>query len=237
MYKVSSATDQTDASESPKPEYHYDGYVPYQGSSAGYSPMSSVGNGAVGLNANSVGMASSCFAPGTKVWTLVGQQAIEKIKVGDRVLAQDVESGELAYKPVLAVTTRPPARWMKIGLGTEAITATPSHPFWASGKGWRMTKQLKAGSLVHTLSGSVPLESVEKLESDSSDAVVAFNLIVADFSTYFVGDGGLLVHDNTPRRPTAAVLPGFAHHTRPADAAVDKTEHILQLGTLAAGKQ
>src|SRR5262249_30275623 len=42
-----------------------------------------------------------CFAAGTPVWTESGAQAIETIKIGDRVLAKDVETGELAYKPVL----------------------------------------------------------------------------------------------------------------------------------------
>jgi hypothetical protein len=32
---------------------------------------------------------------------------------------------------------------------------------------------------------------------------------VADFNTYFVGESGVLVHDNTPRTPTRAVLPGL----------------------------
>ena len=34
----------------------------------------------------------------------------EEIRIGDRVLAQDVETGELAYKPVLQTTIRPPNR-------------------------------------------------------------------------------------------------------------------------------
>jgi hypothetical protein len=161
-------------------------------------------------------IAHSCFAPGTKVWTLTGRNPIEKIKVGDRVLAQDVESGELAYKPVLAVTTRPPGPWMKIGMDAESITATPSHPFWVSGQGWRMTKQLKAGNRVHSLSGGVPIKSIETLVFDPLDVnaahtspTTAYNLIVADYSSYFVGDRGILVHDNTPRMPTAAILPGL----------------------------
>ena len=56
----------------------------------------------------------SCFAPGTKVWTMTGRRPIEGIKVGDCVLAQDVESGELAYKPVLGVTIRPAPPTMKM---------------------------------------------------------------------------------------------------------------------------
>jgi hypothetical protein len=151
-----------------------------------------------------------CFAPGTKVWTLTGRQPIEAIKVGDRVLAQDVESGELAYKPVLAVSTRPGGPWMKVSVGAEAITAAPSHPFWVPGEGWQMSKQLKAGMRLHTLSGAALVENIEKLGPVGSYAEPAYNLIVADFSSYFVGDGGVLVHDNTPRMPTAAIVPGLA---------------------------
>jgi hypothetical protein len=38
----------------------------------------------------------------------------------------------------------------------------------------------------------------------------AYNLIVADFSTYFVGQSGVLAHDITPRRSTQTALPGIA---------------------------
>ena len=44
---------------------------------------------------------------------------------------------------------------------------------------------------------------------DPSYNGMAYNLIVADFDSYFVGDAAILVHDNTPRQPTAAVLPGL----------------------------
>ena len=72
-----------------------------------------------------------------------------------------------------------------------------------------MTKQLAAGSRLHTLSGSVPVETIEKLPVDPSNEGLAYNLIVADFDSYFVGDCGILVHDNTPRQPTSAVFPGL----------------------------
>ena len=80
----------------------------------------------------------SCFAPGTKVWTLTGSLPIEQMKVGDRVLAQEVESGELAYKAVLAVTVRKPGPRMQVRLGAETIVTTPGHPFWVVGQGWRL---------------------------------------------------------------------------------------------------
>ena len=155
-------------------------------------------------------LAHSCFAPGTKVWTLTGPLRIEQVKVGDRVLAQDVESGELAYKPVLAVTVRQPTPRLKIGLGSETIIATLGHPFWLAGKGWQLTKQLEVGANLHTLSGGQAVETVEKEESGFSDNGCSHNLVVADFHTYFVGERGILVHDNTPRQPTSALLPGLA---------------------------
>jgi hypothetical protein len=154
----------------------------------------------------------SCFAPGTKVWTLTGGQAIEKVKVGDCVLAQDIESGELAYKPVLATTVRKPRPRIRVGLGNESIIATPSHPFWVLGQGWRLTKQLAVGDRLHTPTGAVIVDRLEKLPALPEPAGSTYNLVVADFNTYFVGDRGILVHDNMPRAPTAALLPGLVKH-------------------------
>ena len=86
MYNVSSGSSgTTEQYQPPKPVYQYTQWQEYR-----------------------VIMPYSCFAAGTNVWTLAGPQAIEKIQVGNRVLAQDVETGELTYKPVLAVTTRAP---------------------------------------------------------------------------------------------------------------------------------
>ena len=38
----------------------------------------------------------SCLAAGTPIWTDAGPVSVEKIKVGDRVLSQDADTGELA---------------------------------------------------------------------------------------------------------------------------------------------
>ncbi len=77
------------------------------------------------------GSSSACsgFAPATKVWALGGRKPIGEIKVGDRVLAQDVETGELAYKPVLAVPIRPLGPRVKLSVYRESIIAASSHPF------------------------------------------------------------------------------------------------------------
>ncbi len=55
-----------------------------------------------------------CFAAGTIVWTATGSKPIEKIRIGDLILSQDVETGEVALKPVLTTTTRPAEQLVRI---------------------------------------------------------------------------------------------------------------------------
>ena len=160
-----------------------------------------------------IAAAQSCFPRGTKVWTLTGPVPVEEIRRGDQVLSQDPESGELAYKPVLHTTARDPSPMIKVDLGSETITATRGHPFWVAGEGWRMAKQLQAGSRLHGTSGAVEIAGVEEVPADEASFLYgyAFNLIVDDFRTYFVGENRVLVHDNrlfTHDRATAP-LPGL----------------------------
>jgi hypothetical protein len=146
-----------------------------------------------------------CFLKGTPVRTDRGLLPIETILPGDRVLSQDQDSGELTFKPVLAATLRPPGKMLRVRAGGEEIVTTLGHPFWVSGRGWRMAKQLQPGHLLHGLGGAVTIESVEPLPDDQP----AHNLVVDGFNTYFVGQAGLLVHDNEFRRPTTSIVPGL----------------------------
>src|SRR4029453_2534403 len=126
-------------------------------------------------------------------------------KPGDHVLSQDQDSGELAYKVVLRTTLRPPSKMVTIKAGGEEIVTTLGHPFWVCRQGWKMAKQLQAGDLLHSLGGAVEIESVEPLAREPR----AYNLVVDDFNPYFVGQSGLLGHDNEFRKPTRAIVPGL----------------------------
>jgi hypothetical protein len=150
------------------------------------------------------GYGMSCFAKGTTVWTKTGQRPIETLELGDLVLAQNIESGELNFKPVVARTVRPPSEIVTISVEHEEVRTTLGHPFWVAGTGWRMAKELEDGAILHGVTGAPRVSSVEKAEKEE-----AYNLVVADFNTYFVGESGVLVHDNTPRTPTRATLPGL----------------------------
>lgn len=146
----------------------------------------------------------SCLASGTPVATETGPRAIEQILPGDRVLAQNPETGELEYKVVLHRTVRRLGEMRRVSLGNDSVTVTLGHPFWIVGKGWQMAKELEVGDRVHCLEGSREVTAIDGLPED-----VAYNLLVDDFSTYFAGASRVLLHDNTMPRPTEAILPGF----------------------------
>jgi hypothetical protein len=146
----------------------------------------------------------SCFLAGTPVRSERGLVPIESLKPGDRVLAQHQDTGELAYRVVIRTTLRPPTKVLKLHMVGDAITATAGHPFWVNGKGWRMAKELAPGDLLHGLSGATPLDRIEAVPDQP-----AHNLVVEGFNTYFVGQSGLLVHDNEFREPTRSIVPGL----------------------------
>jgi hypothetical protein len=115
----------------------------------------------------------------------------------------------LAYKPVLATTTRTPQSLTRISLGSEVILATRGHPFLVAGEGWKMAKQLKVGMRLHTVSGSVLIDGVQdvtelkpfyerlaqKPDANAADDL-AYNLVVDESHTYFVGQHRVLVFDD-----------------------------------------
>ena len=146
-----------------------------------------------------------CLIAGTPVWTDSGLVPIEQIRVGDRVLSQDPETGELAYKPVLRTTLRPPARLVKVVFDGEALQSSGGHPFWVAGEGWIKARDLKPGTRLHTVSGTSEVWSAHPTGYEETH-----NLVVADFHTYFVTRAKILSHDNTIREPTDAVVPGLA---------------------------
>ncbi|QDU29887.1 hypothetical protein ETAA8_50030 [Anatilimnocola aggregata] len=141
---------------------------------------------------------------GTLVWTEQGTLAIEKVLPGDCVLARDVDTGELTYKPVLRATVRPKAQLLRLDVGNESFETSAGHLFWVSGEGWLKARDLRSGMLLHTADGPI---HVKQLREGTVD--VTYNLVVADFNTYFVGKQKILSHDNTIRRVTDAIVPGL----------------------------
>lgn len=151
------------------------------------------------------GKKRSCFVPGTLVWTETGLEPIENLRVGDRVLSQNPETGELVLRCIAETTLRSASPTRRIQLGSEMLLATLGHPFWAVGKGWRMAKELEGADRLHTLQGAASITALE-----AGPDCEAHNLVVEGFGTYFVGKSGLLVRDNTLRGSPAGPIPGYS---------------------------
>ena len=132
----------------------------------------------------------SCFAVGTLVHTIDGPRAIESIQVGDRVLSQNTTTGLLAFEPVVAIHLNDPSPTLRIVIDGDTIVATGIHRFWKAGKGWVMARELRAGDRLRMIGGVVEIAAIE---TDKTQPV--YNLDVADYRDYFVGNKGLLVHD------------------------------------------
>lgn len=147
----------------------------------------------------------SCLAAGTPIVTETGVRPIESIEIGDRVLAQDLETGELAFKPVFARTTREKAKLYRLKTASDEIVCSQGHPFWANAIGWVQARSLKPGMRLHTTSGTTEVVSIEPAGEGT-----VYNVVAADMHTYFVGKTrAFLSHDVTPRQATNALVPGL----------------------------
>ena len=108
---------------------------------------------------------NGCFVAGTLVHTRQGLVPIEKIQVGDWVLSQPEEQGELAYKPVVKAFSFDDkeiflVRFHKVGgamdesMTIESVAVTGNHPFWVEGQGWTRADSLNFGDRLELLDGS-----------------------------------------------------------------------------------
>ncbi|MCA9258405.1 MAG: hypothetical protein KDA61_04350 [Planctomycetales bacterium] len=159
----------------------------------------------VATSLSTVRPSCECFAPGTQVWTRSGPRAIEQIRPGELVLSQDPTTGELDYRPVLETTAGPAKRFLNLTTDSnEQIVASPGHRFWVEGEGWVMAKFLSDSHSLHGLREDRNVTETVELEGG-----IAYNLVVDEFHTYFVGESRLLVHDIGCPLPTLAATPGL----------------------------
>jgi predicted RNA binding protein YcfA (HicA-like mRNA interferase family) len=134
----------------------------------------------------------NCFIGGTKVQTDEVEKPIEEIEIGDKVLAKDDETGEMAYKEVEWLYQRDVEETYNITVGGEVITTTDEHPFWIVGKGWVESKNLVVGDVLTTTDDKEL--AIEKIEVKKEHKTV-YNFKVKDFHTYFVSNLGIWTHN------------------------------------------
>ncbi|MFC8349548.1 RHS repeat-associated core domain-containing protein [Streptomyces sp. NPDC057280] len=151
------------------------------------------------------------FTPETGILMADGtKKPIKDIKVGDKVIATNPETGKTEARTVLAtIITEEDKDFTDVAVrtsdGTGEITATDHHPFWSpSEHAWVNTVDLKKNMTLRTNSGAVV----------TVDATRSFhlrqetrNLTVDGLHTYYAlaGNTPVLVHNSTPTPPPGVV--------------------------------
>ncbi|WP_338694773.1 DNRLRE domain-containing protein [Streptomyces sp. Q6] len=147
------------------------------------------------------------FLPGTKVVLADGSsRSIEKLKVGDEVVATDPETGDTRARQVTGTRSHQGEKDLvtltvgsggKDGKGGKAfqLTSTAAHLYWLPDYGkWVEAKDLKSGMWLQTAAGTwVQISAIDTAHRSAR----VHNLSVEGVHTYYVGagSGAVLVHN------------------------------------------
>lgn len=128
----------------------------------------------------------TCFAAGTPVLTPRGPVLIENLRDGDLVLSRsDVNFAGSVEPRTVEKVFRLVGRICEVDVGGHCLMTTAEHPFYVEGQGWTKAIDLEPGdALVGTCKKTVTVERVCATDRETT----VYNLRVADFHTYFVGD-------------------------------------------------
>ena len=154
---------------------------------------------ATGIVATFTGGASStmaCFIAGTYVLALDGFKRIEDIVVGDKIMAADPDTFEIAEKIVLETYVRKVDKLVHITINGEEIVTTDNHPFYVQGRGFIDAGNLLVGDKLISVNGDDLIIEDYYIEL-TEEPVSVYNFQVEDFHTYFVGDCAVWVHNDT----------------------------------------
>ena len=167
----------------------------------------------------------TCFTGDTPVYSDDGLVCIEEVNVGDAVLAYNPETGETEFKEVLNVWIKETDEILHVSTSDgETIDTTTNHPFYVEDKGWVAAGDLEIGDTLVTADGDtveIADIEIEKL----AEPILVYNLEVEDFHTYFVGEYGVLVHNDCWGKPNQD------HHI-----ATDKSDEWTPIFEEIAGK-
>jgi hypothetical protein len=117
---------------------------------------------------------------------------IAHLSVGDQVLAWDAASGMTEAHPITAVWQHDDPVTGSVIIDGEAIATTPGHPFFTTERGWVEASALRVGDHVPSATaGPGVVSDVSWLRGPDR----MYDLTVDVAHTFFVGDGGWLVHN------------------------------------------
>jgi hypothetical protein len=134
----------------------------------------------------------NCFVAGTLVATACGLVPIEEVQAGDWVWARDEVTGEVRLCEVEETYRNESPVILEVTVGNEMVATTPGHPFWVLEHGWKDAGELEVGDRLVNLRGeSVVVEDIRRRPVPEA----VYNFSVAGLHTYFVGQGGIWVHN------------------------------------------
>src|SRR5262249_39784072 len=148
-------------------------------------------------------------------------KAIEKVALGDEVLAKDPTTGEQPQPHRVIETLRSRTeRLIHVAIDTDGdgrpdgeIQTTGQHPFWTLNRGWVAAKHLASSDLlIDSVDAPVLVVSVKSVPA----ARATYNLSVDGVHTFYAlaGETPILVHNatvppyNNPSVPTTTTFVG-----------------------------
>ena len=146
-------------------------------------------------------MFGKCFVAGTKIKTEDGEKNIEDIEVGDRVYSYNPETGEEGYKTVKRTFIKESDEIVHVTITnaekSESVTidATPGHPFYVVGYGFKYASELKIGDKLRSVSGDI-YEVTDTEVEHFAIPIKVYNFEVEDWHTYAVSEVGVVVHNS-----------------------------------------
>ncbi|MGW1716720.1 ricin-type beta-trefoil lectin domain protein [Streptomyces sp. NPDC002156] len=176
------------------------------GGSRGGSGRDDAGGDSGGGSGEGPSCTTNSFTPETRVLMADSStKAIKDVKVGDKVLATDPETGETKVESVTAEIKGEGIKHLvdvtidtdgTKGSKTAEVTATDGHPFWVPELGeWLKATDLKTGQWLQTGTGT--LVQVTKVKRWTAQEATVHNLTVSNLHTYYVLAGAtpVLVHN------------------------------------------
>ncbi|MDI7194873.1 Hint domain-containing protein, partial [Leptospira santarosai] len=170
-------------------------------------------DGVKGAFGNNDASESLCFVSGTLVLTGTGLKPIEKVKIGDEVLAFNPETKDQSLKRVVRLFKNENAELLKIKFGDgEEVVTTPGHRFFTETRGFVLAGDLTKEDLFFDKAGEkISIHSIVK--ETHKEKIPVFNFEVEEYHTYYVGETCILVHNDSVKmlqeRVGAGEKPGF----------------------------
>ena len=169
------------------------------------------------------------------------QEPIADVKVGDKVLATDPESGRTEARPVTALI-RHSGKHTMVDLTLDdgsKITTTDHRPFWdATTRTFTDAIDLRVGDRVLSDHGRTLAISVEHVYDQD---LTAYNLQIDGIHTYYAGNTPVLVHNSCDadvdglEHAASRHLPGGSEVDRNASL-FDPGSNLSELAATTAGR-